>query len=361
MKRLLIFLALWSLQISLSAQKTCDTILLKSGKTILAEIEKSTGKEIFYQICGDNNKGQRSISISFIKEIRSQGGNKNLSDLSVQPAISDTTKKWRIVTKDDNNYFGVIVKQDASQVVIRTDLLGEVAIPKSQIVVMEPIKKEQMVDGEFWYKNPHNTRYFFAPNGYGLQAGEGYYQNTWIFLNQVTYGFTDNFSMGVGLIPTFLFGASGFPFWITPKISLPLKKDNLNVGAGVLYANAVGLGFDNEGGAGIAYGVLTAGSPDRNFTLGLGYGFAGGRWADYPAVTLSGMYRVSKKFTFLTENYLIPAGGGDNFGLISVGGRFGGKNLALDFGLFRPLFGGDNSGFWALPWLGINVPFGKAR
>ena len=363
MKSLFTLLAVCFLQTCFFAQQPsiCDTIVLKNGKTIVAEIEKSTDTELFYHRCEEGSQGQRSIIKSFVREIRTSNGVKTIPPATNLPAVSDSSQIWHISTQDGNDYIGNLVSQDADKVVIRTTSIGEIAIPKSQIKVMEPVKKEQMVDGDFWYESPHNTRYFWAPNGYGLRKGEGYYQNTWVLLNQAAYGVSDNFSIGVGMIPTFLFGAEGFPFWITPKVSIPLKKDAVNLGAGLLYINAVGLGLDGGGGAGIAYGVLTTGPRDRNMTLGLGYGFADGGWADYPTITISGMYRTSKRFTLLTENYLIPVGDGQKFGIISIGGRYGGKNIALDFGLFRPLSDDFGDGFWALPWLGINVPFGKHR
>lgn len=275
----------------------------------------------------------------------------------------DSTQKWHISTLDGNDYIGTIVEQDAEKVILLTDNLGQINIPKKQIKVMEPIKKEQIVNGAYWYDSPHNTRYFFAPNGYGLKKGEGYYQNNWIFMNQVTYGFSNHFSLGVGLVPTFLFGAAGFPFWITPKFSIPITPDKLNLGAGVIYFNGIGEDFRGTGGgAGLAYGTITAGPRDRNITLGLGWGFSEGDWGSYPAVTLSGMYRQRKNFYFLTENYLIPIGNGESIGIISFGGRYMAKKMAFDFGLFRPILNDEYYlEFIGLPWLGINIPFGRPR
>ena len=361
MKRFFIMLAICVLQTMLFAQKPslCDTIVLKNDKTILANIAKTTDLKIFYHKCGDTGGNERTLNKSFVKEIRTfQGAKKETSEV-VLPSASDTTQLWHIQIIDGNDYFGPIISQNSDKVVIRTKSLGEIGIPKYQIKVFKPVKKEQIVNGDYWYNSPHNTRHFWSPNGYGLRRGEGYYQNTWVLLNQVTYGFTDNFSIGVGMIPTFLFGASGFPFWVTPKFSLPLQKDLVNLGVGVMYINAVGLGLENEGGAGVTYGVLTLGPRDRNMTLGLGYGFAGGDWAKSPTLTLSGMLRATKKFSFLTENYLFSIEG-ERSGIISVGGRYGGKNIAVDFGLFAPLISGEDF-FFALPWLGLNVPFGKHR
>ncbi len=93
----------------------------------------------------------------------------------------------------------------------------------------------------------------------------------------------------------------------------------------------------------------------------MGYGFADGDWADYPTLELSGMYRVSKKFLLLTENYLITVGGGYNFGILSFGGRYGGQRIAIDYGVFRPIGEDFGVGFWALPWVGLNVPFGRRK
>lgn len=363
MKHPLTLLTACFLQTIILAQNPtiCDTIVLKDGKTILAKIDKSTNLEIFFETCGNVVQGQRVINKSLVKEIRTSQGVKTVSGETIVPTESDTTQLWLISTTDGNDYIGVIVSQDSNKVVIRTKALGEIGLPKSQIKVMEPVKQKQMVNGKFWYESPHSTRYFWAPNGFGLHKGEGYYQNTWIFLSQASYGLSNNFSIGAGLIPTFLFGGGGaIPFWITPKFSIPLQEDRLNLGAGVIYANALGVDSDGFGGAGITYGVLTAGSRDRNITFGLGYGFIDGDWAKRPLVTISGMYRTTRKFTFLTENYFIPMGDGDNFGVISVGGRYGGKGIAIDFGLFAPITP-DLDFFFALPWLGINVPFGKHR
>jgi hypothetical protein len=54
-----------------------------------------------------------------------------------------------------------------------------------------------------------------------MNKGEGYYHNFMVFINQATYGVTDNISIGGGLVPLFLFGGLT-PVWITPKVSVPI-------------------------------------------------------------------------------------------------------------------------------------------
>jgi len=270
-----------------------------------------------------------------------------------QEIPKDSTVRVVVRTTDDNEYIGYIVGQTQESVLLKTDNLGTIILQKRMIRSIQPIQKQQIVQGEYWYDNPYATRYFFGPNGYGLRKGEGYYQNAWIFFNQVSYGISKNFTLGAGLIPLFLFAGAPTPIWLTPKFSFPLQKDKVNLGVGGLFATV--LGEDGGGSFGVAYGQLTLGPRDRNFNIGLGYGYAGNDWANTPTISLSAMYRTSKKFALLTENYIFDTGD-ENFVLLSFGGRFIGRRIAIDGGLFIPAVGDI---FIAIPWLGVNVPFGN--
>ncbi len=263
----------------------------------------------------------------------------------------DSTVMVSVEMNDGNEFTGRILSQSPESIELKTETLGVITLPKRLIKTIQPIRTSQIVAGEYWYDNPYATRYFFGPNGYGLRKGEGYYQNAWIFFNQVSYGFTNNFTLGVGVIPAFLFAGAPTPIWITPKISVPIQKDKVNLGVGGLFATVLGEGNSSFG---IAYGQLTFGPRDRNINFGLGYGYAGDSWANTPTVTISGMYRTSKKFALLTENYIFDTGD-ENLFLLSFGGRFIGRHVAIDAGLFIPAEGGD---IIAIPWLGVNVPFG---
>ncbi|MCB9270107.1 MAG: hypothetical protein H6561_11110 [Lewinellaceae bacterium] len=79
------------------------------------------------------------------------------------------------------------------------------------------------------FYNTQSARYFFSPNGYGLHPGEAYYQNVWVLYNQVSFGITNNVSLGVGGA-SFPFGADATPVWMTPKVSVPVVRDKFQVG-----------------------------------------------------------------------------------------------------------------------------------
>jgi hypothetical protein len=267
---------------------------------------------------------------------------------------TDTTQLWQIELQNENTYIGKIISRDSETIVFDSQELGIINIQVKNIKSMKEIQVSQIREGGYWFENPQSTRYFWAPTGYGLRKGEGYYQNVWVFFNQFSVGLSDNTSVGVGFVPLFLFGGGPTPVWITPKVSIPIH-DRFNVGAGALLGGI--LGEDTGGPFGIAYGTATFGTRDQNLSLGLGYGFAGGEWANVPTVNISAMIRTGKRGYFLTENYLIDTGD-DLLVLLMAGGRTVWSKVSLDYGALLPL-GSDVGSFVAIPWLGISIPFGK--
>lgn len=261
----------------------------------------------------------------------------------------------RIETTDGNEFFGKVVREDALIIVLSTTNLGEITIQKTSIKRREIIRQEQVKGGEVWFENPQATRYFWAPNGYGLKKGEGYYQNIYVLWNQFAVGVTDNISIGGGVVPFFLFGGPT-PVFIAPKVSLPLVKNKVNLGAGALVGTVLG---EESATFGIVYGLSTFGNPDQNFTIGLGYAFIDGEWASTPLINVSGMVRATKRMYFLTENYYIRGGDGGGGGIIGLGGRWLIKKASLDF-MFAIPYGTDGS-FIVIPAVGFVIPFGKGK
>jgi hypothetical protein len=272
-------------------------------------------------------------------------------ELSKAQAQQDSIK-YRVETKDGNEFFGIILERTSEKVRIKTDKLGELSINTAEIKSISEVKQTQAKDGTYWLDNPQSTRYFWSPNGYSLKKGEGYYQNVWIMGNQAVYGFTNHLSGGIGVIPTFLFGGAPTPAWLTLKYSVPVVKEKFNVSAGALVGTVIG---ESTGAFGILYGMSTFGNKDKNLNIGAGWAFGGGQIAKIPTFNISGMIRTGPKGYFITENYLI--GTTDTFlALISFGGRRIIKHTGLDFGGFIPI-GSDVGMFIIIPWLGFTVPF----
>ena len=266
----------------------------------------------------------------------------------------DSTDLYELETIDGNSYLGNIIKEEINIVQFNTGNLGIISFPRSNIKKLNKITKERIIMGKLWFENPQSTRYFWAPNGYGLKKGEGYYQNIWVLWNQSSVGITDYFSVGIGVIPLFLFGsgvAEYTPLFVVPKLSFPVIRDKFNLGAGILAGT---IGFKNDAGFGIAYGVSTFGSKNNNFTIGVGYGYADGDWSTHPLINISGMIRLSSKTYFLTENYFFGMDG-EWVGFLSAGARSMIRKVGLDYGLFIPI-SSEIDQIIALPWLGISIP-----
>lgn len=174
----------------------------------------------------------------------------------------------------------------------------------------------------------NTTRMFFGPTGRTLDAGQGYLGLYQVLLPFVQFGVTDRLTLGGGT-PLFFGSDSGHPFWFTPKVAI-VRGPRVNVAAGALHF----LNLDDDGHAGIAYGVATVGSPDASVTAGAGWAYS--RFDDDSGnagiVMIGAERRVGPRLKVMTENYVHQDGG-----LVCVGVRFLGDRLSADLGLAGPV------------------------
>jgi len=211
----------------------------------------------------------------------------------------DTTILHVIETIAGNEYVGKIIKTDYDRITLLTEKGREIKIFAKYIKTMREVSLSNVNKSNFWFDNPQATKYFISGNGYGLKKGEGYYQNSWIILNQVAIGITNNFSITAGTVPLFTFGEGPSPIWFSPKLSIPLVKNKLNIGVSGLGAIVVG---EKESSIGVLFGTATIGSRDKNISIGIGYGASGGETTPGPTVSISGMFRTFPTSYLLTEN-----------------------------------------------------------
>ena len=239
----------------------------------------------------------------------------------------DTTKTYVIDLQDETRFIAKVTKWNSESIFIQTPSLPLVKISLKQITKIEEVLPENLKEGKYWFKNPHSTRYLFAPSAHNLKKGEGYYQNAWLILNSFNVGITDYFSFGGGieLISTF---SRGKPiFFLTPKVGFEVSK-KVNLGGGILYASIPE--DDNRMNFGIGYGIATYGSLDHNFTVGLGWGYFNDEFSKKPIIVFSGMTRVGKKWSLITENWIGPVVDDEYRGIYSYGLRFFGEKIAVD-------------------------------
>ena len=244
----------------------------------------------------------------------------------------DTAKTYRIELQDGSEFIGNFLLRDSVNVVIKTSLIPKIEIPIKEIKTIQEVPASNIKKGKYWFPNPNATRYLFGPSAFTLKKGEGYYQNTYLFLNSVHVGITDNISIGGGLefLSTFGTLASGSfdpIFYITPKIAFQVSE-KFHAGGGVLYISTPGFDVDDRGSLGIVYGIGTYGSLEHNITGGLGWGFVNGEFSGRPIITISGMTRIGRRTALVTENWFVPAD--SYYGIITYGIRFFGEKMSVD-------------------------------
>jgi hypothetical protein len=271
-----------------------------------------------------------------------------------------------LTTTDGKTFTGILLAQGENEITLKTESLGTLNISSSKIKDIKLVEKEQIVNGKYYFKNPHPTRYFFGPTAIPLKKGEGYYQNAYILANSVQMGVTDHFSMGGGI---------GIPllFFITPKVGFKVSE-NVHVGGGILAVTT--LTSDVPFGIGVGYGSLTIGNMENNFTISGGWGaikqknydnitnkdITSWELAKKPMITVSGMARLAPKLAVITENWFFATKDYTNdpnpalntysykyHSVLSGGFRIMGEKNSFDIALLVPSVNGSKT--IGLPYL----------
>ena len=244
--------------------------------------------------------------------------------------------------KDGATLKGNVVEENDSSLIFKTLNGLTVNVP------LEKIKSRKFItgtvkNGQFWPADPNRTRLFLAPTGKSLKAGQGYFAAYEIFFPFAAVGITDNFILagGMSLIP----GATSQIFYFAPKVT-PYQTDNFSVAAGGLFF------FSplNSESMGILYSVGTFDFDQNSATMGIGMPLSTTEGiSEYPIILAGGEIRVGRSLKIITENWFSsPLDGG----MLSLGIRFFGANLAVDFAFIYPL-SGMTTGFPFIPWIGF--------
>jgi hypothetical protein len=268
-----------------------------------------------------------------------------------------TDKQYEIILTDGSAFTGTILSRDSATVVFQTNSIARMDIPVRQMKSLKEIQPPIPGKRTFKLANPFPTKYFFTQSAINLQKGEGYYQNTYVFLNSVSYGFTDYFSIGAGVEILSTIGSISSnvfsPTWyIAPKVGFKVS-DQLYLGGGVTFANIGGF-FDNAK-IGIGYGLATFGSTEHNLSIGLTNVFSIDDQGNNTLITLAGMTRISERLALVTENY-ISASNDVGSSIFSYGLRFIASKTSVDLGFInnKDII---KSFFLGVPYVDFNIKF----
>lgn len=193
-----------------------------------------------------------------------------------------------LVVKINNlEYIGFILKDDGREVLIDTEKLGKIYIPKADIRSIEKISDTKaIIRGELYTSGPFTTRYIFTTNALPLRKGMNYARIN-LYGPEAHFALSDNLS--VGILTTWAVS----PFIVSAKYSFTTENPKVNLSVGTLLGTS---GYFNnmKTWGGLHFGNLTYGDSKDNFTFGAGYGYL------VPGVTeteaLPGIYYTSQDY-----------------------------------------------------------------
>ncbi len=246
---------------------------------------------------------------------------------SVTPAIEVAAPDiiQEIVLRDGTRAFGRVERVAEGRVVFRTIAGATIDIAVADVVHVT-LATGRMSGREFWRADPNPTRLFFGPTARALKRGDVYLGVYEVFMPFVQVGITDRISVGGGT--PLIFGGNGDRvFWFTPKVTV-VDRGRTSAAAGVMHMAGI-----DDASIGVAYGVVTHGTPDSAITVGGGYAYArSDESGGAPVVMFGAEHRIRRGLKLVTENYAFDGGG-----ILSAGVRFIGQRLSADLGLATPL------------------------
>lgn len=280
------------------------------------------------------------------------------SRLDAKLRVPDSTHAQVLELHDGSTLLGRITRVEADTVRFRTSY-AEIAIARALISDVRLVAQPSIgPGGELWPSDPNATRLFFGPTGRTLERGDGYFADTYLLFLNYFHGISDRVTLGAGMsiVPAEDFLGENV-FYAMPKLGV-VRSPRFNVAVGGL----VGMipnwdlyeddGDDEAEVFGITYAAATAGSPDASVTAGIGYGFAGGEFADTPMLMIGANKRLGRRSAFVTENYLFPDADG---ALVSYGFRFFGERVAFDAAFWNVIGGDASIPFPGIPYVAFTI------
>jgi hypothetical protein len=276
-------------------------------------------------------------------------------DISQSLKVPPADMLQMLSLEDGSSLVGKITHVGESEITFETSV-GEMTIIIDKIREIKLIPSSSIKDGKYWFPNPNRTRMYITPTGRMLRSGEGYFSDSYIFFPGFAYGITDNITIGGGFS---LFPGLGFNeqlLYFTPKVGVA-AGGKVDLAASAMIVRIPDPDEDDsiidedEIFVGLLFGTGTIGTADKSFTFGLGWGFVEDETSD-PAVLLGGEYRLSRRTSFVSENWVFP---GVDEPLVSYGIRFFGEQMAVDLALFNIL--GEDAIFPGVPYVGFVYNF----
>lgn len=233
-----------------------------------------------------------------------------------------------ILLKDGILIKGIVLNETKDSIVVETEYVGTVSIPKSKIEKFSRWQESAAPNDLSTGPDPNKVSEFAMPTGNTIPKGMGYVGDYELFFLEGGMGLTDWLMANLGLL-------------IVP---IPIQDQVINYGLKARiyqvpdkFSLAVGLQlitpFDGSGSSGMWYGAVTIGNDERKGNVAFGTTF-GPNGASTPILALSADDRIGEHTKFLAEGWFFT---NEKYGLLMFGVRFFGRNLSGDIGMMYPV------------------------
>jgi len=145
------------------------------------------------------------------------------------PSDSTDTEQLFVIKRHDGvEYIGKILSDNAREILIETENLGQIYLMKSDIKsITMVLDKKSIINGEFLEEGPFTTRYTFTTNALPIKKGENYSMVN-LYGPEVHFAMNDQFSLGV--MSSWIVS----PMILAGKYTLKTKNEKVNFSLGTL-------------------------------------------------------------------------------------------------------------------------------
>ena len=241
--------------------------------------------------------------------------------IHAQVKVSDST--LRLIEKNDGTkYIAIILSDDARELLIETETIGKIYIPKSEVKRITLIEnQDEIKNGELLEESPFSTRYAFTNNALPIKRND-HYAMVNLFGPEAHFAVNDH--LNIGVMSTWF----GSPLVAVGKYTIPTSNKKVNFSIASMFGTTGYLnGFKGFGG--LHWGTFTYGNRKNNISFSAGFGaIRPGTSQETPGVYIgdSTIYTSADGTDYVDYNYPnIPFQANDDLlksPIISVAGIF---------------------------------------
>ena len=187
------------------------------------------------------------------------------SQIHAQVKSSDST--FRLIEKNDGTkYIAIILSDDARELLIETETIGKIYIPKSEVKRITLIEnQDEIKNGELLEESPFSTRYAFTNNALPIKRND-HYAMVNLFGPEAHFAVNDRLNLGV--MSTWI----GSPLVAVGKYTIPTANKKVNFSVASMFGTTGYLnGFKGFGG--LHWGTVTFGDRKNNISFSAGFGY----------------------------------------------------------------------------------------